>query len=740
MGGEKRNELLEVLAVLIMGLLLRIYMGRNTIQGGNVLFMGYDEFYHMRRVLYTVIHFPNTIWFDSYIDYPHGTNITWPPLFDQLIAGTSLALGQHSQHGIEMVGAIIPLLIGSLAIIVVYIMIKEIFGRNVALMSAFMTALASGFLIKTTLGATDHHSLEVLLLLCSVMFLILALCRPDQRILFAAASGASMAALAYTWAGAAAYFGVVLVYFAVQLTVDLEKNTPPSKEIFVAVLTSLGTALVLTLPFWSKEWMFSSFFGLLAIIAGVILLFGLSKIISDKKFHWAYFPAIAIGLAIAFIITSRLFSGLPIFQRINALVISGGDYILGGGLAGMISEAESLLHRPDYLFYNMLPTGLGWNLLFSVIALGVVISYIWLNRDNLELERGRLLFLVFAIYSLILTIGQIRFLYISSIVMGILISILFFRLSEYIAERSDIKDNRSKFLLPLIFLILIMPTISEDVYFSNIEPPISGDWYGSLKWLEQNTNNTSYFFDPDKVPEYSVMVWWDYGNWVLYESKRPVVSNNFQVGVEDATKFYLAENETAATEILDNRSSKYIITDHNMIFGKIQAIALWAGKNPSDYISVQKAGPYLATAPTKKLAQTILIRLHLLDASTMSHMRLIYESPSGAAFDPAVKQVKVFEYVPGAVIKIITEQNQTAELKLNLTSNQGRSFGYVNRCLPRNNTCEIRVPYSTEKKYDTHAVAPYTITSASSSGIIKRQNIIVSEEDVMRGNTVEARL
>ena len=113
----KRSEPLELLAIFLLGLVLRLYAGRNTLQGGNVLPVGYDEFYHMRRILYTVAHFPNTLWFDSYLDYPHGYNITWPPFFDQLMAAISLALGQHSQHGIEMVSAIMPIILGSIAIL-----------------------------------------------------------------------------------------------------------------------------------------------------------------------------------------------------------------------------------------------------------------------------------------------------------------------------------------------------------------------------------------------------------------------------------------------------------------------------------------------------------------------------------------------------------------------------------------------------------------------------------------------
>jgi asparagine N-glycosylation enzyme membrane subunit Stt3 len=259
MDNGKRIELSKLLAIILLSLALRLYAGRNTLQGGNVLFVGYDEFYHMRRILYTVGHFPNTLWFDSYLDYPHGMNLTWPPLFDQLLAAVSLAFGQHSQHGIEMASATVPVFIGSIAIVAVYYMVKEIFDRKTAIMSAFMTALAPYYLQKSMLGETDHHSLEVLLLIFAIMFLVLALSKKERRILFAIAAGVSMAGLAYTWLGSSAYFGIILIYALVQMTLDL-KNDVSSKETAITLLTALGVTLTLTLPFWNTTWMLPKLF------------------------------------------------------------------------------------------------------------------------------------------------------------------------------------------------------------------------------------------------------------------------------------------------------------------------------------------------------------------------------------------------------------------------------------------------------------------------------------------------
>ena len=93
MSHGRRSESVELLGIVLVGLLLKLFAGRYSLTEMGVLLPGYDEFYHMRRILYTVNNFPNTLWFDSYLNYPHGLEITWPPLYDQISAALSLASG-----------------------------------------------------------------------------------------------------------------------------------------------------------------------------------------------------------------------------------------------------------------------------------------------------------------------------------------------------------------------------------------------------------------------------------------------------------------------------------------------------------------------------------------------------------------------------------------------------------------------------------------------------------------------
>ena len=137
----KRSEHAQLLTVVIFSFLLRLFAGRDSLTENGVLFPGYDEYYHMRRIIYMASHFPNTLWFDSYLNYPEGLDITWPPLFDQISAVLCVAFGQHTKEGMEMAASFAPILMGIIATVAVYYIVRELFDHKVALLASFMAAL-----------------------------------------------------------------------------------------------------------------------------------------------------------------------------------------------------------------------------------------------------------------------------------------------------------------------------------------------------------------------------------------------------------------------------------------------------------------------------------------------------------------------------------------------------------------------------------------------------------------------
>ncbi|MDD1753467.1 MAG: oligosaccharyl transferase, archaeosortase A system-associated [Methanotrichaceae archaeon] len=724
---KMRYEYLGLIVVLILAILVRVFAGRNSLTENGVLFYGYDEYYHMRRILYTIDHFPSVLWFDSYLNYPRGLKLTWPPLFDQLAAAVSLAMGQHSKPAVEVLIAFLPIFLGSIAIVLIYYLTKELFDRKTALLTAFMVTIAPYFVKKTMIGAIDHHSLEVLLALGVLFFLVLALTRKDKLYVFSIASGIMMAGLIYTWLGSPIYLGIVLIYAFCQMTLDLKQGSA-SNETIMVLLTAFCVSLILSLPFRNAAWMQFSFISIIIIIIVLILLFAMSKLMAKKKVHWVFFPAVSLFICIIFFVLSMTFGDRTLnFQAIRLIQIR--EYLLGGGMIGKIAEAQPLLYTPELLFSKAIFSNLGWSLIFSLA--GVLALIYCLTKAEDRIKRGLIMLLVWSISLLILTFGQVRFLYFSNVIMCILISNLFFQILDSIERRRSGKSQSGKWLISsFLLLILILPMAAEVLALSNEVPPIAGDWYETLNWMEANTNNTSWFDDPSEVPEYSVMSWWDYGNWIVYQGRRPVVANNFQTGISDSGKFFLSDDEENSTAIMNARGSRYILTDYDMLYGKLPAIAFWINEDPSSYMRVEDFGSYIIAEPSPRLLNTTLAKLHFGDGSGMGHFRLIFESSNMLGYNHQYAKVKLFEYVPGAVIRIDMKPNQQAGVLLNMTTNQGRNFQYFNMVESNDSKFEIRVPYSTEDRYETHALNPYLIFLGNSDGI-RIQNLEVSEEDVL---------
>jgi hypothetical protein len=169
-----------------------------------------------------------------------------------------------------------------------------------------------------------------------------------------------------------------------------------------------------------------------------------------------------------------------------------------------------------------------------------------------------------------------------------------------------------------------------------------------------------------------------------------------------------------------------------MLYGKLPAIATVENRDSSEYQSTQDLGNYIAVEPTKKLYQTTLALLHFIDSSSLSHFRLIYESYTIVGQTPPTSRLKIFEYVPWALIRVSNSPGKKIVALLNMTSNQGRKFVYVNE-----GTSEVRVPYSTDKRYGTSALTPYLVVSGNNSTNIRRQSVNVTEDDIQNGKVLE---
>jgi len=725
MARERSYELWGVLAAVLLGFFLRALPARNAIVEGGVQFFSYDSFYHMRRILYTVENFPQTLWFDSYLNHPHGLELTWPPLFDQMIAAVSILLG-GSPWAVDITAAIVPPILGSLMIVLLYLLAKKLFGMKVALLSAFLLAIDPKNIGRTMFGLPDHDPLELLFFLGVILLLAYALTERGRWPRFAIPAGVLIAATAYTWLGTPVYMGAILIYAAVQIVLDL-KDGRSSEETILPLATAFAVALLLLLPFWDEAWLIPSFYGAVGSFAALAVLYLLSRIFFVKKVPWqAFLPVVAVFSYLAVLLSYVAGIG----REVRSLFWSGIYYFLGTDLA-RVGIVEAM---PVYKVYNIfsLP-GLG--LVFALVGLVILVQKV---RDS-GFRKDQMIFLVFTVFATVIMISQARFLFIFSISGSILVALLFFWGAERIRASDLFKKVDPEALnvgIGIFLLVLLLPAAVNIPGIAGYKPEISGDWHETLVWLGDNNPPPAGYDNPVLAGDYGVLSWWDYGNWILYQSKRPVVSNNFQAGAEDAARFFLSEKEEGALAVADARDVRYLITSVKMAYMKLPAMARWIGEDPGSYVQIRRDSDVVTYDHSKRFLGTTLARLHLLDCSNLGHFRLIYESKTPEGIMYPVSKVKVFERVPGAKITGTTPYSEPMGLIMEMTSNQGRRFQYYNSAIPVEGRYEIVVPYSTEEMTGVSSIGPYLLGPVLDVAGGESKEVDVKERDVLEGRTI----
>ncbi len=91
----------------------RVFVDDDVIPFGN------DAWYHLRRIVYSVVHFPEVLSFDRYINHPEGAKPIWTPVFDwglALLARPFFVPGDITS--IERVAVWVPPLLGAATVVV----------------------------------------------------------------------------------------------------------------------------------------------------------------------------------------------------------------------------------------------------------------------------------------------------------------------------------------------------------------------------------------------------------------------------------------------------------------------------------------------------------------------------------------------------------------------------------------------------------------------------------------------
>ncbi len=734
--------------ILLIGLIVRFFTFSQVFEQGRIVFLETDPYYHMWRVFSYIEMFPKTFFFDPFINYPYGVVVGWPPLFDQIIALISLiaGLGKPGIHLVETIGVFIPVISGIFSIISVYYITKEIFNERIALYSSLLLAVMPAHAQISFLGFTDHHIAEVLISVLAYLFFIKSI--KKESCLFSILSGIMIGLSFLIWIGAPIFIGIILSYIVIQFVLDKKSNINSDYLLKTGTISFL-TAFVMIIFFylwtpWQKDIQAGtlSYFQPVYVFlcAIIVLVFGItSRIMKDKK--WVLFPIMILIMFTSFF--SILVFSFPSFYD---NLLNGIGYLLTDApLLKQIVEAQPLFYTYDGIFLgwqffsNPVWYSFAFSFYFAIIGLLLLLYY---HRTGID--KGRLFLVIWTSIVLVLALFQRRFTYTLAVNVAILSGFFIDNITFNIRNiyktytyKSMAFNLKSGHIALLILMVLCIPNLVLAYNMAQSPPKPSDDWYESLIWLRENTP------DPGKSPEYGIMTWWDYGNWILYISKRPVVANNFQIGGDSAAKFFVAPDETAANKIMDMRKARYVILDHRMGLNKFRegdqvllrgtffAIAGFADEDIAMYLDRNNL-------PNQNFANTMYARMHIFDGNGLEYYRMIYESKETHynLFDRPTRNIKIFEYVKGAKITGKASSNATVFISGKIITNQGRIFDYLKEVkADEKGYFEFIVPYSREGPYETTLLNSYNIKYDNSN-----ISINVSENDVLKGNIIKVNL
>jgi oligosaccharyl transferase (archaeosortase A-associated) len=391
---------------------------------GAVWFRETDSYYFVRNVETLVHNFPHVNSFDPYMLYPGGGGGIPRPFFVWLIGVIAMLVGGGAPtlHTIEVVAAYIPPILGTLALIPVYFIGKELFSRWAGVIAAALVAILPGeFLNRSLLGFVDYHVVEVLFTVLCILFLIMAVKRARERdisfahilsrdwrtvtkpLVYSVLAGIFLGIYFLTWTGALLFVFIIFIYLVIQFIVD-HINGKSSDYLCIVSTPLFLIAFLMLLPILSNRTLDTiSLVALPFAIVAPIVLSIISRFMAGKALKPVYYPLAllglaGIGLAALHAISPQLFQSMLGLFRI----------FRQSGAKLTVMEATPLLFPLGNGVFTFSMAWANFNTTFfiSFISFAMLI-YVAFKEKSAD----KTLFLVWSIIMLVAVLGQRRFSY-----------------------------------------------------------------------------------------------------------------------------------------------------------------------------------------------------------------------------------------------------------------------------------------------------------------------------------------
>jgi dolichyl-diphosphooligosaccharide--protein glycosyltransferase len=528
------------------------------------------------------------------------------------------------------------------------------------------------------------------------------------------------------WRGATLFWGILFVYSLIRGGIEYSQGKPGylSGLIKSFIGGAVSVSLVCLLNTWGSSPGFSfsiiSWFHVCILVLFALLLAILGTVHSTSEL----IKRVAI---IAFILSASLL--LPFIRSLSNELLSGLNFLSGSdSWLDSIGEQQSLFHWGFSGFLKSVT--LLW---FAIPVAGMFALRDWLKGGCTDHKLLALMVWGGGMLPLL----RLRYAVVLAIPVALSVAYLFEKVWN---------------IWPLVWqriitcgtvLLFLAPTAQE--YFAMLtfdnSPVVTVCENGKnsvFEWLRRNTPPTSYYDNPTKAPEYGILSSWGLGSKIYYLAHRPAVATAFgweAHGLYEIAGFLATGNPGIAYEIARRNRVRYVLLrdeDYGFEF-RIAKDGVTKGKLP--------AGTVNDPDPAGSMYQ----RLKYFEGSShgsrtrfipaLNNYRLLNES--SMQFDTPTRKVshyKIFEVVPGAVVKGQCMPGDFVSIELPLITSTGRTLPFSDKKnADDNGKFEFRVPYSTGlRQGDTVPKGKYKVNCRG----VEKYSFDVHENAVTEGETI----
>jgi dolichyl-diphosphooligosaccharide--protein glycosyltransferase len=734
-------------ALFLVAVAIRALPWRTVFVGDEILFFDPDSYYHLRRIVWSVVHFPAVLDFDRYVAFPEGGRPIWTPCFDWLVALLALPFARPgSLASIERVAVWVPPLLGGATVVALYRVAQRHFDAAAALLAGALLAVLSGHFWYSRLGFVDHHAAEALastLLLAATMGLLDREARGEGLARPAIATGLALAAALLVWPGSLLYVAIAEAGLLVALLTRPDARR--SAAFARAFAGAQAVALAAVLPF--------------AAAAGPTRFGPWSPLVLSRFQPWWFAMLGAGGAACAALWWRRpALAARPARRAACASLVSLVLLALSAaplpalargaadawawlgkreGFQGLVAESQPLLVLGGGFGLEVAASRLSWLALLSPLALAAAAAWAWRRPGRAALG----LWIGWSAVLLAVTLLQRRFFNTFSVCFALLLAWAARSADARLAAAFGPRPSRrrvARAALAAGILACLAPVAASyrPYLVALLQPaelasvhavPLHVRWRATLemaRWFDRQTPPTAGWLDPARQPEYGVLGPWGVGHMLQYAGRRPTVVDNFgddvaERGFELARRYY-ASPELDASRILDELGVRYVIAQRDPAF---------PGPAPDEHSMFTSLyyldGSEFEPGPEARGRPAV---------PALARHRLVYESALRLAAAPDLPPFfKVFEHVPGARVEGRARPGARVEARVELRTNRGRELVFrTHAWADGEGRYALRLPYANRGAPPSVRVGPAYALACDG----EHAQLVLREREVRRGATL----